>query len=460
MSKFVEKRGRTRFRNVPVFYKTLPRYGAGFVEVTPNSGNYVKFSDGTFINPEPYSYMESCHDELHGEAPYRVGGPFSSFKIVPAQPNGLVGVGTHITNTANYNVSSFGFGRLKHVGGHQVSMGDWPGVDSDTNWLFQPNNAPSAMSTWRDYYSPNTSGLEASAWSRTRPRLEQGGLGVAIAESRDVPRMLQTSAHGFLDIYKKLGGDMSSKFLAPKKVADHFLNHSFGWVPFISDVNNLFDNVINGSAKLDKLIQNNGSWTHRKVTLLNSTDTNTIYSSPTGSLYYPANGMVDYMDDYPSYTISKQIHHLAYGVGRFRYYQPYLDNNSASSQGVIGGMRRQLLLHGARLSPQTIYRATKWTWLADWVSSSGSIVDSLNAMALDNMASKYFYLCDTFVVTVRLNQTHPWNNRCSAPRSLTCDRFYSIKSRKEGSPFGFSFAWDNLSAKQLAILTALGVSRS
>jgi hypothetical protein len=177
-------------------------------------------------------------------------------------------------------------------------------------------------------------------------------------------------------------------------------------------------------------------------------------------MYYPANTMTNYMESNPSFIISKKIHHVAYGVGRFRYYQPYLDNNSAEAQGLIGGMRRQLLLHGARLSPQTIYRATKWTWLADWISSSGSIVDALNAMAIDNMASKYFYLCDTYVAQVELNQTHPWNGLSSAPKSLSCIRYYSIKSRKEASPFGFSFAWDNLSAKQLAILGALGVSRS
>ncbi|DAD51756.1 maturation protein [ssRNA phage Zoerhiza.2_21] len=458
MSKFTH-RARTRKRLTPVVYKQLPRYGAFYIEKTPDSGDYVKYSDGTFIDPELYSYGQLTSDESHGEAPYRTGGPFSGFKVVPAQPNGLVGVGTHYSTHANNTISGVGSGRTKYVGGHQVSMGDWPGVDFDTNWLFRYPNVMSGMTTWHDFYTPSTTGLESSAWSRTKPKLEQGGLGVAIAEARDVPHMLRTSGKGFLDIYKKLGGDTHSKFLAPKKVADHFLNHSFGWVPFVNDVNNLIDNVINGAAKLDKLIKKNGSWEHRKVTLLDSSSSEIVYQSDNGSMYYPANIMYQSMDSNPSYLIRKTTHRVAYGVGRFRYYQPYLDNQSDKADGLVGGLRRQLLLHGARLTPQTIYRATPWTWLADWISSSGSIVDTINSMMVDGMASKYFYLCDSNVTSLEVEQTHPWNDRSDAPRSLKCLRYYETKTRKEASPFGFSFAWDNLSPKQLAILAALGVSR-
>jgi hypothetical protein len=456
---FTNSHSRVRKRLVPDYYKVVPRYGSSFIEKTPDSGDYVRFSDGFYITPEQYARAEITADENHGRAPYRVGGPFENFKIVNAYPMGLVGVGSHVTPLANFTVTPFGHGRIKYVGGHTVYLGDWPGVDFDTNWLFRSANVFPAMTTWKDYYTPSTSGLESEVWAKSMPRLEQGGLGVALAEARDVPRMLQTSAHGFVDIYKRVGGDASSKFLSPKKAADHFLNHSFGWVPFINDLSKFIDNVFGGAASIDKLIHNNGTWTHVKRTLLNSSTSEVVYENSNGSMYYPANTMINSMDSPPSYQIRKEVQRHSYGVGRFRYYQPYLDMQTPEAQSVLGPLRRQLLLHGARLSPATIYRATKWTWLADWVSSSGSIVDTLNAMVLDDMVAKYLYLCDTNTTKVTLEQNHPWNSRCDAPESLSCVRWYATKTRKEASPFGFSLAWDNLSPKQLAILAALGVSR-
>lgn len=462
-NKFVERRFRIRKRYPVGFYKQLPRFGNSFIEETPDSEKYVRYAPGIFIDPEPMLFAERTQDFSHGEAPYRIGDPFENFKIVPSSLTGLVGFGTHYSNTTDATITPFGHGRLKYVGGHQLTQGDWPGVDGDTNWLCRPDIAKAVIAdanwpTWRPQFVPDTHGLESSAWSRTMPKLEQGGLGVAIAEVRDVPHMLHTTNKGFLDLYKRLGGDMNSKFLSPKHVADHFLNHNFGWVPFASDVNKFFDNVINGSAKIDLLIKNNGTWTHRKTILLDSGTYDQV-NTFTGSMFFPANQMYGSMEAPPTYSIWKKTTRHAYGVGRFRYYQPYLDPISPEANNLLGPMRRQLLLHGARLSPATIYRATPWTWLADWVSSSGSIVDSLNAMVLDQMASKYFYLCDKSTTFYELHQMHPWNARTQAPRSLTTVRGYESTVRKDGSPFGFSFAWDNLSPKQLAILAALGVSR-
>lgn len=456
---FTEHRARVRQRIVPVVYKQRIRYGSSFVETNPDSGVYVKFTDGNYIDTEPYSFGEITADEVHGKAPYRVGGPFENMKIVPAVPNGLVGVGTHITNNAIYTVTPFGQGRLKYVGGHQVDMGDWPGVDFDTNWLFRPSNVGPGLTTWRNYYTPSSSGLESTAWAKSMPQLEQGGLGVALAEARDVPRMLQTTCHGFWEAYKQAGGYANSEFLAPRHVADQFLNHHFGWVPFIGDLSKLLDNVYNGATKLDRLIKNNGTWTHVKKTLLESSNSELRFATDNGSMYFPANSMLGSMEANPNYQIWKTTHRHAYGVGRFRSYVPYLDMNAPEAQGVLGTLRRQLLLHGARLSPATVYRATKWTWLADWVSSSGSVVDAINASVLDGMASQYFYLCDTNTVQLEVRQLHPWNARSNAPRSLSTSRFYETKRRVESSPFGFSFAWDSLSPKQLAILGALGITR-
>jgi hypothetical protein len=460
------RRARVRARTVPD--KTPPGqvYGQTWIESTPDSEDYVLWSSGIPIDIMPYSKAELTADESHGQYPYRIGGPFENIKLVHSVPQGIVGTGTYYSPFANQTVFGFGHGRIKYTGGFILPDIDWPGCLENrffrnTILAFQ-NDSP---------FRADEAIQGAQVWNRSKPKIEQGGLAVAIAEIRDVPHQLKTSMEGFVKLHSFFSDPLRSsvkygaKYIDPSKLskegAGHFLNHNFGWVPFVKDVVAFIDNVINSEAKISKLMHNNGTWTHVKRDLeAESTDDIAYDSGPGGCLVYPANTMVNSMTEPPHFQVRKADKTHKYSVGRFRYYQPYLDETDPASLGMLGDLRRQLALHGARLTPANLYKATPWTWLIDWTTGAGNLVDNLNSMVIDGMVAKYLYLCTTRSRTYSFQQWLPWWEKCVGPRSLEWRRSVVTKRRVEAnSPFGFDLSWPDLSAKQLAILAALGVSR-
>jgi hypothetical protein len=433
------------------------------VESFPDSGVWNTFQTLTDTVGIPYSRAESCYDESHGASPYEVGGPFRKVKIeLDAAGSGAVGIGSYITNWQT-SISGFGFGYVKYTGGFGYPT-YWPGTTEDVANI----SGPSSIIGLNSSIVPSTSTLDSMVWDKTKPKIENGGLAVAIAELRDVPQMLQTSAKAFALAwnavkYKYFIPNHAKELItmAPKGASDQFLNHNFGWVPFIKDLTALCDNVIHVDSRIDKLMHDNGNWVRRKAILVNGSDV-TKLGGDTGSLCFPSNTvyLLGSMTGNPSYEVYKEKTSLAYGVGRFRYYQPYLDARSPESQGMLGPIRRQLALHGARLTPANVYKAVPWTWLIDWVSDTGRTINAINDWAVDGLTAKYLYLVHHQILTYRIIQRLPFNAKSGGDKVLSFSRIIDVKQRKEAeSPFGFGLTWDNLSPKQLAILGALGISR-
>lgn len=429
--------------------------GKFYSETSPYSNVWNLHSEvrGTAVE---FGKAEGVTDDLHPGPPYRSGGPFRALKLAVPDPC-IQGYGTYITPNF-FTWTGLGNGRMKYEGGFYTNpLHNWPGFSEDFINLSLNLSANNPI-------FPSTSGsLENSVYSKTKPPIEQGGLFVALAEVRDVHHMLKTSLNGFIDIYRKLGGDPRSKILSPKKVADHFLNHNFGWVPFINDIKKFQDNVVNVDSKLEKLYRDNGQWIKRKVFLVNQTEISDglwgeqTFCSPASnpaitSCFIPTWNA--YFNVYETKTT------VAQGVGRFRYYLPDFDPSLPRANSAFGALNRQMTLHGARITPLNVYRATPWTWLADWLTPSGDIIAAIQDAELDGMACKYLFLIHHQVRSQALRQFLPFTDSNGGIKELRFSRLIDCKQRKvSDSPFGFGLFWEDLSPKQLAILAALGISR-
>jgi hypothetical protein len=437
------------------------------IESAPGNGTFVPITAPyTGFLSYPFLKAESCSDELHGTPPWITGGPFRKINIEPVLPFDLQGRGSYYTNNWQ-NLAGY-LGIVKYVGGF-YPPDPFPGT-------FE-NISLSQISTQLGSSSPlipNTSALEAQAWDRTKPKVEQGGLFVAMRESRDIGPMLRTSGAGvkqitnimqqlqaFHYIYKRMGGDLKHGLLQPKNVAGHFLNHNFGWVPFVKDVVATLDNIINSDTKIRRLIDENGKDVRRRAKLINHTESSKIADEPV-CLVYPGNTIYlqQCMTAEPRYEVWLDREIEAHTVGRFRYYVPEFDLSNPEALGVLGSIRRQLAIHGARLTPLNIYRSTKWTWLLDWVSNSGRMISAIQDQTLDNMAATYLFLCHHEKKTYRFRQFLPFNARSGGPIVLEWSRSFEVKQRKEAdAPFGFGLSWDELTPKQLSLLAAIGITR-
>jgi len=447
-----ERKARFRSRITPHNAASFP-LGQIFIEDGPGTNDWKPYGSPYSGAPGgPYLQAESCADETHGRPPWQTGGPFRKISIEPIWPLAC-GNGT-FTSPMNWNLFPY-FGRIRYVGGFLPPY-PFPGSGEDIL------NLDTALGIGHNVSPllPDISSLEDSTWHRTRPPLEKGGVFVAAREMKDVPRMLSTTTRGFLDIYKKLGGDPSSGILAPKKVADHFLNHNFGWVPFIKDMTQSIDNIIFNDQHIHDLMAENNTSIRRKVRFVNSTETTNL-GGDASCIMWPGNtAFIQSMLVAPStYEVIRERETLAYGVGRFKYDIPYLDKNNPQAQGVLGAIRRQLLLHGARISPVNVYKSTKWTWLLDWGTGIGSKLENIQDVMLDNMAAEYLFLVHRQQTKYTIRQFMPFGASSGGTKVFEASRIIKTKQRKESGPFGFGSLPGTLSAKQIAILAALGISR-
>lgn len=452
---------RFRFRTTPVKpEESQVKIGKTFIESSPFSNQWVLVGDHSGPHPAPWQMQESCWDEIHPGPPYKSGGPFRKLRVEYLRPwKGTAGEGTYITNSSSHSISGFGFGRMKYVGGFlPPATFRWNAEVLDTSEFHGRHSS----------FVPDLSTLEGQAWDKTKPPLERGGLAVALAEAKDGKRMAKTSLgliREFASLYKSFGGNGAQKILSPRKAADHFLNHNFGWVPFIKDLEGVIDNLADRHARLERLRFENGKWIRRRAILVNQTGEELVPSWSGAGIngYWPANvyPLTDCYTGSAAWRFSRKYTTYASSVGAFRYYLPYFDSQSPDYNGIWNGIQRDLKLHGALLNPVHVYKATPWTWMIDWFTDTGRTISALNDQYLDNIAASYFFLSHRDLQEIRCEQYLPFNSASGGVKTIVWTRVIDVKQRKRAdSPFGFGPSWESLTPKQLAILGALGLTRS
>ncbi len=389
---------------------------------------------------------------------YRDGGPFLTVRV--ERPDFLVkGQGTYKTvpedsDPSFYYLYKGGFSDPEFGGTDLVSDLDYKKVG------LLPG--PTAG------FLPSLDDIGSQAYSRLRPQLEKAGLMVALREAKDIPQMLKTTASAFQSIYRGMGGSGSSQILHPKSVADHFLNHHFGWVPFVSDIQKFHDVFQNSEKYIEQISRDNNRWTKR-VRVMENTEKETLVSKGgiTGACSpwiggFPWNmcrnqtvpGIGSTM---ANWTISEQLKTRVWAMGSFKYYRPEFDANLADYSSQWNDLQRRLTILGARISPSNVWKSTPWTWLIDWFSNIGDHIDLVNDIALDGVVSRYMYVMRqatrNFVLRTSM---YYWQ----ATINLEWSRYVETKQRQRAwTPYGFNLFGRDLSAKQWAILGALGLSR-
>jgi len=409
---------------------------------------------GVYELGSPYfSRIETCEDQLHAGPPYLEGGPFTSIKIDSGLPSGAVGTGKFHSGTRELSIWGVGRGPYTYTGGFCNPIFP-PYADGFT--MTNQSQVAGAM------YGlvPNASDMWGSdAWSKTKPHLEKAGLGLAIKELRDLPRMLSKSAGVFNEGWKLLTGSAKQGVrMAPKKVGDHFLNHQFGWVPFVSDVEKAITIAQNSREIISKMSRENGKDIRRRRTLV--TDSSEFLARKDGGWFMePAGdtigGLIGDGEAFRELWVQQDV--VVTSSGSFRYYRPEFDLGDSHYWDALNQMKRHLTIHGARINPSFVYNATPWTWLINWFSNAGDHVDQITDWGSDGLAAKYLYVMAHTKSLVKFKQFCPWK---SGPARYELHRVIDIKQRvSASSPYGFSLSWGDLTSRQLAILGALGLSR-
>jgi len=404
----------------------------------------------TVPNENWYSKIESCRDETHAGPPWSSGGPFTKITIkLPIFE--IKGIGAHDsqgslwpTGVGNYPV--------RYVGG--FCNPQFVGDPIPTSKYLTPETLVSG-----NYLLPSLSVWSAQAYPRTAPALEKAGVAVAVAESRDLPRMMKQTSQAFHFAWDRLlSKPLPNWRQAPKAASDQFLNEQFGWVPFLADLRkfkNVYDNF---HEYCGRIANDNNKWVKRKSTLLVGDPIYTRIDGGIGQRCEPLGGMFTsgtLFRAQPTWECGMITSTHVTTSGLFKYYRPEFDYHDPHYHGMFNMAMRAATLYGARVNPSNIYKATPWSWLADWFTNLGNIVDAASGWATDGIVAKYLYLMHHQMRTIRLTQVLPFKD---GDVVLQWFRTCEVKRREEASsPYGFSLSGTALTLRQMAILAAIGI---
>lgn len=274
-------------------------------------------------------------------------------------------------------------------------------------------------------------------WAMFKPGNPVVDMGQFVAELRDLPRLPLQRLRAFRDL------------------GSEYLNVEFGWKPFLSDLKGLYNTYRSYERRIAQLRQHAGRKGVRRggtissvndvVTTQYDNDRTVIYPTLVTSLYGPSNRF--------RATKTETTGSRYWFSGKFRYYVPPLPNSEWDRRATAA-------LFGVEPTPRLLYEVLPWSWLVDWFSSLGAMVNNLSTNAVDNLAADYaFVMCHTYYTMVfdasgsMKNYPNYENVSCSTTNVV------ETKVRQRASPFGFGLELPSFSTRQLAILSALGISR-
>lgn len=408
----------------------------------------------TQSGPGFYLQLERCWDEKHPGPPYKKDGPF--LKTTSFAPWYSMSETVKKRFPRGANPKSY----FEYAGSFNLTSMTFAGSGFTSN-DFSSHGAEGAYD--EDYADGSEYGPEA--WNKARPEIQKADGAVFTGEAREIPGMLGGSAKFFRDTWKSMGGDMTSPFMQPKRVADEFLNQQFGWRPFLGDLSKFHDTFVNTDKYLNQIWRDNNQWIRRRRTLFRKLSEPNHYSrtyAPLTSPYFDLSHLLTpRMVDGKSCRGLTDFYHQSFDSvwfsAFFRYYLSQFDSGKRWFNTPYGEVNRLLTLYGFRISPSVLWNLTPWTWLADWVSNAGDNIDNLSAMTIDNLVARNACIMrrrsESFTAIVKVF----WPER---DISFNTTFYVMTKSRRTASPFGFDLDWGDFSLRQLAILGALGISRA
>lgn len=380
-----------------------------------------------------YSFKECCKDELHPGPPYRSGGPFNLYRFTESS-----------ALDCGYSSTIIPPGFYKYALKHYITKRAKDYLDYD-----DPNAARSAE------WGVDPFSYGATGWNRYKPAKPSAGLGTFVGELRELPAMLKQTAKGFHNMWKA-GKGRPKELVNSKHLSGQWLNANFGWLPFVSDLRSFYETTGKFSKRVEQLRRDNNRWVRRSGEVYSGQESetlegNAIWITPTP----PTRGFRNYLDKTVptgSYVVTTSKSVTVWFSAAFKYYIPRLGGNNWGSD-----VREFAQIYGALPTPSLVWNLTPWSWLADWCSNAGDVIDNLSSMITDNMAAKYAYVMAT---TKQVADVHASVYLISGTVTGHNHAELIHKSRVGASPFGFGLTGDAFTARQWSILGALGLNKA
>lgn len=300
------------------------------------------------------------------------------------------------------------------------------------------------INPWVDFEDVNQFG--ATAWNRMRPDRPDMSILNAVYETRDIPRSLKPRILEHRDT---------------AAWADFHLAVQFGWLPTLRDVQDFTKSTLLLKKRLDQLVRDNGKLVHRSMRFKgndgnSSSSHKEIHNGESYSAF--ADGMVTQVHaNVPRFEDVCEAGINTWATGNFRYYLS--DINQKDDWRWKTSMYARIL--GGNPSPATVWNAIPWSWLTDWFSNIGDVLENIDYTVADRLFAESAFLMqrrfDSYRRTSYGDYYTPDGSIISVSASTSFTR--DSKVRTIIDPFGPSATSGGLSGLQASILGAIGLSR-
>lgn len=305
--------------------------------------------------------------------------------------------------------------------------------------------------TWNRSHFPASNGSSTAALiaygtqglARCRPTKPQADLGTFLAEASDgLPKAVLIADHGQRATRRALNA------------GNEYLNVEFGWAPLVRDVRSFCRAVVEADKLLKQYNEGSGKLIKRR------------YSWPTEFTVEEGNQGIQYPTpllagaQYGSNPrpvrrtlTTKKVER--WFTGSFMYWAP-----TANEQTDNLVTRAQYLL-GAKITPSVLWNAAPWSWALDWVANIGDVMDNVTAQLTENLVTHHAYVMERSSHEVKywMECSNTW--KTYPGQHVISQTFRRVTKRRiRATPYGFGLSWDGFSSSQLAILAALGLSKT
>lgn len=398
---------------------------------------------------DPYGYFLNSYDVAEYQQNLKDRGIAESAGPDTGHPFDTMSfraIGTGMDGTVYERVYGYSGGTYKYYGEPRIdfknrvmlpAVNDIQNIGPFTGPIFGPANFPSSD-------LPN---FGQRAIHKTAPSLVKFDLGRTLAELKEgIPRL------GLLTLAKRLKD-------VPRAAGDDFLNIQFGWLPLLSDLKDAVDVLMGATALLGGLPEQGKPI--RRTWGLPPKITSELWTS--NGLSNAGWSLSDVMTaPQGSGSIYKRLTRKQWFVGSYTTFYPLgFDANDFVS-------RAQHMM-SIKLTPQTLWELTPWSWLVDWGIHIGDSIAANQAAADDTLHIHYAYAMESTkahtLMSGKVDNTYTPTTSGYYVRTSRDHFAYQSetewKRRIRANPFGFtSGGLSGLSASQIATLTALGLSRT
>lgn len=426
-----------------------------------------KITQQTFEMSGNRIVCEELFSTSHAGPPYKTGGPFKHRKW-------------ELTRTVIPISYSYDFEYMTKVRGRYQAATVADSVL--TRPLLVPQTDINTAFNAVLYPSVDLAAYGAQAFSRFSPLKKGANLAQTLIElKREGLPKIPGLGSSVLNLLKGIPPDFKHLKIRNKKTGSvkhgsnlsstagsEYLNLVFGWRPLIADIEAIFTAYLSMDTVIAQILRDNKRGVRREGTLHREVKNyDLVKSTIVGSHLPRGNETLDNSSITPQTgaTQTRCIEQRIWFSARFRYYLPFTDK--VGKQKWLKRVR--LELYGLKPSVELIWELTPWSWLIDYFTNIGAVIDNLSPDLESDLVYDYAYLMrhtkEVKETTVNSYGAILQGSPYDPPRKLGPRRYIEretseTKERVAASPFGFNKSFDDLSDRQWKILVALGLSRA